>query len=203
MRVDAATSPNERLEMRRSLAEVLEHDCMDALAAQQVLQAALGDDLADVGIQDDVERLANLSGAWQEAASALLAATEAAKKMPSDVRADAAQRAALWFRDRAEDPVGAEKALRAALGFAPEDENLLEQLDLLLSVPGREEELLPVVKRRIEVAPSAGDRLDLLWRAEDLAQKAQKADEREALLRAVLEIEADDALALEKLTEVR
>src|SRR5690606_5581138 len=111
MRVDVATSPNERLEMRRSLAEVLEHDCMDALAAQQVLQAALGDDLADVGIQDDVERLANLSGAWQEAASALLAATEAAKKMPSDVRADAAQRAALWFRDRAEDPVGAEKAL--------------------------------------------------------------------------------------------
>ena len=203
LRVLAATSPRERLEMRRSLAEVLEHDCLDLLAAQRVLEAALSDDLADVGIQDDVERLANSSGAWKEAAEALLAAAEADQAADKDVRRDAAQRAALWFRDRAEDRSGAERALIVALAIAPKDEALLEQLDSLLDVPGREGEQLAAVVRRVALASSEGDRLELLWRAEGLADKLHKADTQEATLRSILEIETEDARALEKLTELR
>jgi len=203
MRVDAARSPSERLEMRRSLAEVLEHDCQDPLSAQRVLQAAIADDLADVGIQDDVERLANVSGAWQEAGVALLDAVESAKKMPADVRSEAAQRAALWFRDRADDRGGAEKCLQLALSFAPTDDGLLEQLDGLLSVPGREADLLSIVARRIDVASSEGDRLELLARGEELARQVGKVDVRESMLRATLAIEADDVPTLEKLTDVR
>jgi len=203
LRVDAATSPRERLEMRRSLAEVLEHDCLDLLAAQRVLEAALADDLADVGIQDDVERLANSSGAWKEAAEALLVAAETDQAADKDVRRDAAQRAALWFRDRAEDRSGAERALVVALAISPKDEALLEQLDSLLDVPGREAEQLAAVVRRVALASSEGDRLELLWRAEGLADKLHKADTQEATLRSILEIETEDARALERLTELR
>jgi tetratricopeptide (TPR) repeat protein len=203
LRVDAATNAGQRLEMRRSLAEVLEHDCQDALAAQRVLQAALADDVADVGIQDDVERLANVSGSWAEAALSLLLASEAATDMPQDVRRDAAQRAALWFRDRADDKLGAERALVSALAFAPKDESLLEQLDVVLSESGRDADLLTIVQRRVDIAGGEAERLELLWRVEGLADKLGKSDVREGALRSILEIETEDARALEQLTALR
>ena len=55
--------------MRRGLAQVLEDECKDLLAAQHVLQEGLSDDINDEGLRDEIERLLPVTGAWADAAS--------------------------------------------------------------------------------------------------------------------------------------
>src|SRR5690606_3623272 len=77
-RIGFAEGPEERIDMRRNLARVLEEDCKDAAAAQRVLEQGLEENPADPALLDELERLAPLNGGWQSAADALKSAIDKA-----------------------------------------------------------------------------------------------------------------------------
>src|SRR5690606_38205047 len=70
-RVEFADSPDERQEMRKALAGVLEQELNNASGAQRVLQQGMSEDPEDTDLVDEVERLATISGDWTSAAQAL------------------------------------------------------------------------------------------------------------------------------------
>ncbi len=202
-RVQRASSAEERLDMRRGLAQVLEDECQDPLAAQKVLQEGLLDDINDEGLRDEIERLLPLTDAWADAAEALLAAIDSTKDISPEVACELCERAAGWLRDRAHDAEGAEKSLLKALKYAPENDDVLEQLESLQDTVGRESSLLVTLRGRAGVAPDEGTQVEFLWRAQKLADSLKDMSASEEILREILESDADDAVALAGLTDLR
>ncbi len=202
-RVARAASSEERSDLRRSLAQVLEDDCKDPLAAQRVLQEALADDLTDEGLRDELERLVSMTGAWSEGARALLDALEKDKEVVPEVGRDVAERAASWFRDRASDPDTAEEALLFALRFDPDSDEILEQLEALQLEEGKEERLLATLRERSRVAMDDGTRIETLRRCFALAEQLDLAEMAETSVRDILDIDDQDQEALACLTSIR
>ncbi len=203
MRVARAASPEERLDMRRSLAQVLEDDCKDPAAAQAVLQQSLADDPTDEGLRDELERLVAITDQWGAAADAILSVLKNEKDIEDEVGMRMAQRAAEWLRDRASDAEGAERALSIALDYEPDSDEILEQLEALQSVPGKEEGLLVTLCERARVAVDDGSKIEFLRRCFTLAHDLEKPDVAETCVRDILAIDDQDIEALGRLTEVR
>ena len=151
-RVGFAGSAAERIDMRRSLARVLEDEARDPAAAQRVLQQGLMDDPSDSALLEQIERLAPITGNWEGAAAALRDAIEKKMDLVPDVARDLSVRVAVWYRDRAEDKKSAEKALEKALEFDPNSDEVLVQIEHLESVPGRERDLVQTLRRRAKLA---------------------------------------------------
>ncbi len=202
LRVKRASSAEERLDMRRGLAQVLEDECKDPLAAQTVLQEGFTDDIRDEGLRDEIERLLPITGAWAQAAQALLAAT-AQKGIDAETGRAACERAAGWLRDKAGDAEAAEKALVKAHEFDPESDEILEQLEALQGAEGREADLLETLIQRAKLAPDEGTRVEVLRRCRDLAEGLGRNDVAEKVLREILESDAEDLNALEGLSYLR
>src|SRR5690606_26418562 len=98
LRVRRASSPEERLDMRRELSRVLEDECRDNLAAQSVLEEALADDIHDGTLRDDLARLCAKTGSWSEAGVALIKAVNAAEGIDVELAVELCQQAAEWQR---------------------------------------------------------------------------------------------------------
>ncbi len=113
-RVEYAQTAAERRDMRKALAQVLEEELHDPGAAQRVLQAGMAEDLEDVDLLSDVERLASVSNDWVSAASALAAALKSQAVSPT-LRRELTLRAAEWYADKARLPDDAEALLVAGL----------------------------------------------------------------------------------------
>src|SRR5262249_40537649 len=97
-----AGTAGERIDMRRSLARVLEEDCRDAGAAQRVLQQGLSDDPGDAALLAEIERLASTTGNWEGAAAALRDAIDKQTDVPAESGVQLAVRLASWYRDKVE-----------------------------------------------------------------------------------------------------
>ncbi len=203
LRVRRASSAEERLDMRRGLAQVLEEECSDPLAAQKTLQEGLTDDIFDEGLRDEIERLLPITGAWAEGAAALLSAIDATPDIDPEVGRELSERAAVWMRDQAGDAEGAEKALERAHAFAPDNDEVLEQLEALQMGEGSEARLLPTLRKRAILAVDEAHKIEFLRRARTLAEGLGKNDVAEEILREILESDPDDLEALEGLTYVR
>lgn len=202
-RVQRASSPEERLDMRRGLAEVLEQECSDPLAAQKTLQQGLTDDIRDEGLRDEIERLLPITGAWTEGAQALLDAVDATSDIDPESARELCQRAADWMRDKAGDSEGAEKALLKAHAFDPTSDEILEQIEALQLGEGREEALLSTLRKRAKLAVDEGTKIEFLRRCHTLAEGLSKHEVAEEVLREILESDPDDLEALEGLSHVR
>ncbi len=150
-RVGFAATPEIRLEMRQSLARVLEDDAKDPAAAQRVLAQGLVEAPGEPALLDEIERLAPVTGNWSGAAEALREAIEKnSRQLIPDVGVSLSLRLAGWLRDKAEDKAGAEKALGQGLEFDPTNDEVLEQLEALQRAPGRER----ICSRRCAAAAS-------------------------------------------------
>ncbi|HSC88266.1 MAG TPA: tetratricopeptide repeat protein, partial [Polyangiaceae bacterium] len=203
LRVARATTPSERIDMRRSLSRVLEEDCADPLAAVRALGEGLKDDASESGLLDEMERLLAITNTFSEGAATVLSAVQKTKDIDPSVARELCERAATWFRDRVGDPVATEAALSLGLEYAPDADELLEQLEQLQSGPGRENHLLGTLERRAELALDDGSRIEFLRRAKALADRLEQRERSEALLRRILQIDESDLEALESLTFLR
>src|SRR5690606_34739699 len=124
-RIGFAETDDERIDMRRSLARVLEEDCADPRSAQRVLQQGLSDNPADNALLEEIERLAPINSDWESACNALSAAIEASKDLAPEVASQLCIRLAGWQRDQLGSKAGAERALTRALDFEPENDEIL------------------------------------------------------------------------------
>jgi tetratricopeptide (TPR) repeat protein len=203
-RVRFAETPSERLEMRRSLARVLEEDCGDPGAAQRALQQGLAEDPTDETVLQELERLAPITGDWKGAAEALSEAVEARRAdLVTEAARDLCVRVAAWLRDRANDWVASEQALLKALEFDPGSDEVLELLEQLQRGPGRERELVETLRRRARLQLDEEHREGLYQQAKELADGLVDAQLAEAVLRELLEYDDSNLWALGELTQLR
>src|SRR5690606_14374205 len=163
----------------------------------------LADSLEDEGLRDEIQRLLPITGAWSEAAEALLLAVEKAEGINNETAREVCERAAVFLRDNAGDAEGAERALLRAHKFAPENDEVLEQIEALQTAPGREASLLETLRKRANLSVDEGSKTELLRRCRVLAEGLGKNEIAEEVLREILESDSDDKDALEGLTYVR
>ncbi|HXS19461.1 MAG TPA: hypothetical protein VN764_19825, partial [Polyangiaceae bacterium] len=203
LRVKRASSAQERIDMRRSLAQVLEDECKDPQAAQAVLVESFLDDPEDEGLRDEVERLLPITGAWTAAAQALLSVLGPSTKLAQESSARIAWRAAEWLQNGAKDPEAAEQAFLLAQRYSPDDDEVLEQLEALQSVPGKEPQLLLTLIERAKVAADEGTKAEFLRRCYQLASDLGNAEAAERCLRDLISADEQDQEALRALTALR
>lgn len=202
-RVGFADSKEQRIEMRKSLARVLEEDAKDPAAAQRVLQQGLTDDPSDGAVLDEIERLAAVTNNWEGAAAALRAAIEANTELPKDLGRDLSVRVATWQRDRMEDGSAAEASLGRALEFDPESDEVLVLLEQVQRAPGRERDLVGTLRRRATLTTDDARREDLYREAKGLADGLSDTALAETLIRELLTQDESNVWGLTELTDLR
>lgn len=214
-RVDRAEGVRGRTRARLELARVLENEAGDAQAAQRAVESAVVEDPQDENALGELERLAELTGGWTQAADALARALDAQDKAAQQqqgaslppIAAGGGElwaRLAYWRRDRVEDPRGAELAFTRALDLDPENIELVRSLEELTRAPGRERDRIAVLRRlsRLEGDPEKKRELarDATQLAEDVVADPRLA---EGVLRELLADNESDAWAAEELTRLR
>ncbi|MEN9580662.1 MAG: hypothetical protein RJA70_3671, partial [Pseudomonadota bacterium] len=198
-RVGFAETVGERLDMRRNLARVLEHELGDALGAQKVIQLGLSEDVTDEDQLHEIERLAALTGDWTSAAIALEQAFDAASMLRPDQGRALATRLALWYRDRVGDREASEKAFERALSFDPSAEDALIELQALQSIPGRELQKAETLLKRARLQYDEQQREVFHREAKALAQSQGASEKVEQIVRELLKHDDANAWALGEL----
>lgn len=205
-RVQYAETAVDRRDMRKALAQVLEEELHDAAAAQRVLQMGMAEDLDDVDLLADVERLAGVSKDWVSAAGALAHAL-GTQTVSATVRRELTLRAVEWYAEKAHLPDEAETLLVSALSATgasdEENEDLLLQLDSLQARTGRELARVATLRRRARIANDADSAEDLYRQAEELALASSDRTAAEEVLRELLASQDDNVWALEELSRLR
>lgn len=202
-RIGFADNPEDRAEIRRSLSRVLEEDCNDAKAALDVLLQGLADNVSDMGLLEEVERLAELTDGWGSASDGLEKAIEASSEAEPETIVQMCIRLAEWRRDKVGDSRAAERALNKALQVDPENDDVLSLLEPLQIGEGRERDLIATLRSRAKLQFDEAKREELYRRAKELADREQDADLAESVLRELLEQDDVNIWALSELTDLR
>jgi len=201
-RVAHADSPEERVDMRRSLSRVLEDECKDPVAAQRVLEQGLLEAPTDGALLDELERLAARTGDWPGAASALDQAIDKHSDLSSEAAVALCVRLASWQKDRVNSSAAAEAALNRALGFEPDSDDVLLLIEGLQRTPGRERDLCATLRRRAKLQLDEERREELYRQAQALAVTLGDAELAESVLRELLGQDDANLWALAELTRV-
>ncbi|MGF1466213.1 MAG: hypothetical protein ACFCGT_08765 [Sandaracinaceae bacterium] len=182
---------DRRVELRR-LAEVHEEGRGDLPAALEALKAALAEDPEDVATADDLERVAERLGAWDQAADAF--ASRASSVMDPAVARALYGRLARIAEERLGDDARAVEAHARTLEQVGDDPGALAALDRLHLKMQAWGELADVLERRVEASMEPSERAGLLLRLGTL--RRDRFDDRAGALRAFQEVlEHDPAQA--------
>jgi tetratricopeptide (TPR) repeat protein len=203
-RIALAPAGAERVRMRLDLARILEGPANDAKAAQAALEIALGDDVSDLDVLAELERLAPITDGWASASKALDAAIQGAEGLSPDTARDLWTRLATWYRERTGDKAAAERALERALERDPTSEEILRGIEALQREPGRERDLVGTLRRLAALDALMGSSGELRREAKSIAEgPLGDAALAEAILRDMVKADDGDTWALAELTKLR
>ncbi|HTV24521.1 MAG TPA: tetratricopeptide repeat protein [Polyangiaceae bacterium] len=200
-RIGLASSSEERLEARRTLARVLEEEVGDVNAAQRILQQGVVEEPSSLASLEELARLAGITGEWRGAAEALEEALQKVASTEPATGREIALTLADWRRERLNDDAGAERALEVALSCAPENDEILIRLEELQSAPGREQALIETLRRRGKLAEGE-QREELFRKAKRLADTLREPRWAEEILRDLLRVDPHNDWALESLSDL-
>jgi tetratricopeptide (TPR) repeat protein len=203
-RLRVADNDTEKCQLYRDLALHQEGVIGDLSATFDAYTRAFTLDPADVGLLDDLERLAGELGAWVALVDSVEQIT-LSDALESSAAVELGLRVAQWAATNVGDPRKAESLYRSVLDKEPEHQESLKALVDLLRNLGRFEELLPVMHQRAEATYDFEEKKKQLM---DLAQiarfelgNAQKAMEAYRAVRELDEADIDALDALISLTE--
>jgi tetratricopeptide (TPR) repeat protein len=202
-RVSFADSVDARIDMRRSLARVLEDEGKDPKAAQSVIELGLGEAPEDAALLEEIERLAGITGEWAKACQALSSAISVKNDLSPESGVSLSLRLAGWYRDRAFDNASAEGALKKALEFDPSNDEVLQAVEQLQRSPGREADLFVTLRRRAKLQVDESRREELYRQAKALAETSGDLAAAEAVLRELLAQDDTNLWALAELCRLR
>ncbi len=164
--------PEQRKGLYRSLAEICEESLGDLDRAFEVWARALGEYLDDAHIQEQLERLAALRGAWDELVSLLEA--RLSDILDAELEYAYATKLATLYEDALGDLDGAATKHRQALDVAADERASLAALDRIYGRAGRFEELAEVLAREAEATMDEAEQCQFLYRLGDLREVALK-----------------------------
>ncbi|MEM1030167.1 MAG: tetratricopeptide repeat protein [Myxococcota bacterium] len=220
-RISYAPNGAERVRLRLDLAQMLEDETDDTVAAQEVIQEAIHDDPSDPELLPQLERLAATNAAadpdaWRRAAdavgSALTRSLEAEEAGAGDgnvtpeLSRDLYLRTAGWYREHLDDDETAAARLTQALEQDPGCVDALTALEEIQRDQGATRALVDSLRRLAELSDAGGgvDRSssDLRREAKGLADELEEHDLAEQILRDMLAVDDADVWALTELCEV-
>ena len=200
-RLEASGDPDERRDLLTRLAKLYEEQKEDYRAALDTVARLLSEDPSNASTISELERLAKVASAERRLAEIY---AEELKKIETDDEASVklARRTGELFRDLNEN----EQALvffRRALAFEPESKPLFSAVDALLDKGGRAEERVELYRQGLEHRFEPAERLALLHTMAQL-QKGSLARPDDAIetYRQALDVQDDDAVSLDALTEL-
>jgi tetratricopeptide (TPR) repeat protein len=200
-RLEASGDPDERRELLTRLAKLYEEQKEDYRAALDTVARLLSEDPSDSGTIAELERLAKVASAERRLAE--IYAGEL-KKIDSDDESSVklARRTGELFRELNEG----DEALvffRRALAFEPESKSLFAAVDQLLEKAGRADERVELYRQGLEHRFEPTERLALLHTMAGLQRGSlNKPDDAIETYRQALEVQDDDAVSLDALTEL-
>ncbi|GAB4566919.1 MAG: hypothetical protein Tsb0020_19040 [Haliangiales bacterium] len=164
--------PEQRKGLYRSLAEICEDSLGDLDRAFEVWARALGEYLDDAHIQEQLERLAGLRGAWDELVSLLEA--RLGDILDAELEYAYATKLATLYEDALGDLEGAATKHRQALDVAADERASLAALDRIYGRAGRFKDLAEVLAREAEATMDEAEQCQFLYRLGDLREVALK-----------------------------
>jgi tetratricopeptide (TPR) repeat protein len=200
-RLEASDDPDERRELLTRLAKLYEEQKEDYRAALDTVARLLAEDPSDAGTISELERLAKVASAERRLAEIY---AEELSKIETDDESSVklARRTGELFRDLNES----DQALvffRRALAFEPESKSLFGAVDALLEKAGRAQERVELYRQGLEHRFEPGERLSLLHTMARLQQTSlERPDDAIETYRQALEVQDDDAVSLDALTEL-
>ncbi len=200
-RIGLASSSEERLEARRTLARVLEDEVGDVAAAQRILQQGVVEEPSNLAALEELARLAGVTGEWRGAAEAVEEALQKIVTTEPATGREIALTLANWRHEHLEDDAGAERALGIALTCAPDNDEILVRLEELQAAPGRELALIDTLRRRGKLA-SDDLREELFRRAKRLADTLRVPGLAEEILRDLIRLDDTNDWALAALADL-
>jgi tetratricopeptide (TPR) repeat protein len=202
-RVELAPSDADRVVLLTEAAELWEHELERPERALLAMRDAVLADPRDRGLIESLERLAELSGRWEDLGGLV---EDIAANADLDRRElyELRLRSAGWYRDRMDDPTRAERALSEALASDPEPIEAHEQLVALFRAQERKADLVASLRAWSEVEPDTAKRIALLREAAELARKELAQPELAAEhYQALIGIDREDVEGLRSLAEIR
>lgn len=203
IRLRLADSDGEKVRMLQEAAQLWENDLGEPSKALGALRQAFELDPRDIGLLEEVERLAGMTGAWDGLRGMIEAVVES-DELDRLGRFELNLRAASWYRDRLGDLEATEGRLRAAIAIDAEARQGHEELVALLRAPGREEDLIGALRAWADVELDEFEKKERLREAARLAESAlgRPSDAADHLL-AILAVDGADAEALDALIRIR
>lgn len=199
-RMQFADSVEARVAMSRDLARVLEDEVRDPKAAQQVIEQGVLEAPDDNDLLAELERLSAITDGWRSAAGAFAKGIKEHTGLEPLSRAGLWTRLAGWLRDEVKDTAGAGEALLRALESDPENDEILEQLEVLQREGGQSRELLATLRRRGRIQVDPDRREQLFVEAKSVAESLGDPAATEQVLRELLALDETNLWVLENLT---
>jgi tetratricopeptide (TPR) repeat protein len=169
-----------RLELSRSLAEVMERELADESAALDVVLDAIDEFASESELWDLAARLATESKRHEDLASAYQQhlTGDGAQALSNDLRIELCDRAARLFEERLEQPEGAVPYLRQIRSLEPSHEGAFARLQAILSAAQRWTDLEELHLSALETASDDTARIEHLQQAAMLAEELIGSDEK-------------------------
>jgi tetratricopeptide (TPR) repeat protein len=200
-RLESSEDPDERRELLSRLAKLYEEQKEDYAAALATVARLLDEDVTDQDTVRELERLARVADSGAALAQIYANALERIS-IDEPATARLPQRAAQFFAEHGK--VEESLALyRRALEFDPDDRQVFEELDALLARAGKHEERVALYSSALENRFEDSERTALLHQMADLYRVAlQRPEDAIGAHRAALEIEPNDVVSLDALSEL-
>ena len=170
LKVDAATTDSDRVQILGDLARLREERMSDLSGALLAVTRAFGLDPRDEGLLSELERLAPAAGAWPSLRGVIESAVRSELGLAPEESVRLNLRGAKWYSEFIGDPKAAEERVRAALEADPESLEALGMLEGLQRRPGREADLVSTLRLRAEVEFDGDARKAMLREASSLAE---------------------------------
>lgn len=198
-KIGLSDDPADKASLERELGALLRDEVGDASGAFDAYARAFAHEPTEQGTVEELSALAARTNRWADLAKVVESVLASGTLSPDEVR-ELSLQAAEWYQDRLSDLGGAERRLRAALEADPESTEAMERLEGLLRRPGRERDLVDLLRKRAEVDLDIRVKRDRLLEAAKLAEAVLgDAPLVEETYQSLLELDENDALALEAL----
>ena len=187
LRVETTGDPMDRKELLLQLADTHEQGRENPGDAFEAYRAALGEDPEDAAVQDNIERLAESLGKWEDAADAF--SNKAGAAMDPSVGKALFLRTARIAEDNLSDNARAVSSVERALDLVGDEPELLERLDGLHEKMENWSAVGEVLDRRVAAADDPDTRVELLLRLGGL--RKERFDDARGAFQAYQEIVED------------
>jgi len=198
-KIGLAEDPGEKATLERELGTLYREEILDDTSAFDAYARAFALEPSERGTLEELATLAARTNRWADLTRAVESVLAAGSLSPDDVR-ELNLQAAEWYEERLSDLGNAEKRLRGALEADPESTDAMARLEALLRRPGRERDLVDLLRRRAELDLDVRVKRERLLEAARLAEAVLgDAPLVEQTYRLLLDLDENDAVALDAL----